>query len=40
MLHLNSLLGEPIAGELSRLTGGPAIVLLEYDQGHLGLLPV
>lgn len=36
MLHLNSLNGEPIAGELSRLTGGPAIVLLEYDQDTWG----
>jgi hypothetical protein len=36
MLHLGSFLGEPLAAELSRLTGGPAIVLLEYDQDAWG----
>src|SRR5689334_17453020 len=36
LLHLNSLIGEPLAAELSRLTGAPAIVLLEYDQDTWG----
>jgi hypothetical protein len=36
MLHLGSLLGEPLAAELSRLTGGPAIAMLEYDQDTWG----
>jgi len=36
MLHLNSLIGEPLAAELSRLTGGTAILLLEYDQDTWG----
>jgi len=35
-LHLNSLIGEPLAAELSRLTGGPAIVFLEYDEAAWG----
>ena len=36
MLHLNSLLGEQLASELSRLIAGPAIVFLEYDQAAWG----
>ena len=36
MLHLNSLVGEPLAAELSRLIAGPAIVFLEYDQATWG----
>ena len=36
MLHLNTLVGEPLAAELSRLTVGPAIVFLEYDQAAWG----
>jgi len=36
MLHLGSVLGEPLAAELSRLTGNLALVLLEYDQDTWG----
>src|SRR6266568_1357907 len=36
MLHLNTLVGEPLAAELSRLIGAPAIVFLEYDQAAWG----
>jgi hypothetical protein len=36
MLHLNTLVAEPVAAELSRLTNGPAIVILEYDQAAWG----
>jgi hypothetical protein len=36
MLHLNTLVAEPVAAELSRLTNGPAIALLEYDQAAWG----
>ncbi len=36
MLHLGSVRGEPLAEELSRLIGGPAIVLFEYDQDTWG----
>jgi hypothetical protein len=36
MLHLNTLVGEPLAAELSRLIVGPAIVFLEYDQAAWG----
>lgn len=36
MLHLNSLVAEPVAAELSRLTGGSAIAVLEYDQATWG----
>lgn len=36
MLHLNSLVAEPVAAELSRLTSGPAIAVLEYDQAAWG----
>jgi hypothetical protein len=36
MLHLGSVLGEPLAAELTRITGSPAIVLLEYDQDAWG----
>jgi len=36
MLHLNSLVGEPLAFELSRLIARPAIVFLEYDQAAWG----
>lgn len=36
MLHLNSLVAEPVAAELSRLIGGPAIAVLEYDQAAWG----
>jgi hypothetical protein len=36
MLHLNTLVGEPLAAELSRLVAGPAIVFLEYDQAAWG----
>ena len=36
MLHLNTLAAEPVAAELSRLTGGPAIAVLEYDQAAWG----
>lgn len=36
LLHLDSLLGEPLAAELSRLTGGPAIAIFEYDQDTWG----
>ncbi len=36
MLHLNSLMAEPLAGELSRAIGGPAIAFLEYDQAAWG----
>src|SRR5882724_3006278 len=36
MLHLNSLVAEPVAAELSRLTSGPAIAILEYDQAAWG----
>jgi hypothetical protein len=35
-LHLNSLLAEPVAAELSRLTSAPAIAILEYDQAAWG----
>jgi hypothetical protein len=36
MLHLNSLMAEPLAGELSRTIDGPAIAFLEYDQAAWG----
>ncbi len=36
MLHLGSVIGEPLAAELSRITGGPAIVVLDYDQDTWG----
>jgi hypothetical protein len=36
MLHLNTLVGEQLAAELSRLVVGPAIVFLEYDQAAWG----
>lgn len=36
MLHLNSLIGEPLAAELSRLINGPAVVVFEYDQATWG----
>lgn len=36
LLHFNSLVGERLASELSRLTHGPAIVVLEYDQDAWG----
>ena len=36
MLHLNTLVAEPVAAELSRLTSGPAIAVLEYDQAAWG----
>ncbi len=36
MLHLNTLVGEPLAAELSRLIAGPAIVFWEYDQAAWG----
>ena len=36
MLHLNTLIGEPVASELSRLVAAPAIVFLEYDQAAWG----
>ncbi len=36
LLHLNSLVAEPLASELSRITAGPAIVVLEYDQDAWG----
>ena len=36
MLHLNTLVGEPLTAELSRLVVGPAIVFLEYDQAAWG----
>lgn len=36
MLHLNSLIGESLAAEVSRLINGPAILLLEYDQATWG----
>jgi hypothetical protein len=36
MLHLNSLIAGPLAGELSRTIDGPAIAFLEYDQAAWG----
>ena len=36
MLPLGSLFGETLTAELSRLTGGPAMVMLEYDQDAWG----
>jgi hypothetical protein len=36
MLHLDSLMAEPLAAELSRAIGGPAIAFLEYDQAAWG----
>jgi hypothetical protein len=36
MLHLNSLVAEPVAAELSRLISGPAIAVMEYDQAAWG----
>jgi hypothetical protein len=36
MLHLNSLIGEPLTTELSRLITGPAMLFLEYDQATWG----
>lgn len=36
LLHLNAPIGEDLAAELSRLTGGPSIVLMEYDQDAWG----
>jgi hypothetical protein len=36
MLHLNSMLGEPFAEELSRLTGNLALAVFEYDQDAWG----
>jgi hypothetical protein len=36
MLHLNSLVAEPVAAEISRLIGAPAIAVLEYDQAAWG----
>jgi len=35
-LHLNTLLAEPLANELSRLSTGPAIAFFEYDQAAWG----
>src|SRR5882757_9299181 len=32
LLHLNALIGERLAAELSRLTSAPSIVFSEYDQ--------
>ena len=36
MLHLNTLVAEPVAAELSRLISGPAIAVMEYDQAAWG----
>jgi hypothetical protein len=36
MLNLNSLMAEPLAGELSSTIDGPAIIFLEYDQAAWG----
>jgi len=36
MLHLNALVGESLAAELSRSISGPAITILEYDQTTWG----
>jgi len=36
MLHMNSLVAEPVAAELSRFASGPAIAILEYDQAAWG----
>lgn len=36
LLHLDSLIGERLAAELSRLTSAPSIVLSEYDQTTWG----
>ncbi len=36
MLHLNSLVAEPAAAELSRLIRGPVMAILEYDQAAWG----
>ena len=36
MLHLNSLIAEPLANELSRLVGGYSMALFEYDQAAWG----
>jgi hypothetical protein len=36
MLHLNTLVAEPVAANLSRLASGSAIVFLEYDQTAWG----
>jgi hypothetical protein len=36
ILHLNSLIAEPLAAELSRLTRSQSLALLEYDQAAWG----
>ena len=36
MLHLNSLMAEALAGELSRTIDGPAIAFLEFEQAAWG----
>ena len=36
LLHLNSLVAEPLAQELSRLSGGLGLAVLEYDQDAWG----
>jgi hypothetical protein len=35
-LHLNALIGEQLAAELSKLTSAPSIVFSEYDQATWG----
>src|SRR3981081_1899570 len=36
LLHLNALIGEQLAAELSKLTSAPSIVFSEYDQAAWG----